>query len=270
MKKLFLLLSFVLIFIIGLTGCYHKEDSLELMNKYYDNIKSNNFDENYNYLSSASKNIWTKENYKEWENIEQEVFPYKDVQIEKINEYKDKELDGTKYQNVVEYNITDFYHDNYHDKDGNSNFVIYAVIENNQWKIYRENEKPKDKIAQVKYDLAGMYFTGKGENKDTNKAQDILNKSIEENPDYSNSYYLLGFFYTYLQRNDEAITIIEQNMDKAKSNEEKSNLYDVLGLAYEGKQDYNNAKAYYTKSIEADSNNEPAKTNLAKLNSKLQ
>ena len=200
MKKLFLLLSFVLIFIIGLTGCYHKEDSLELVNKYYDNIKSNNFDDNYDNLSNASKNIWTKENYEEWGSIQEETFPDKDVKIEKSNEYKDKELDGIKYKDVIEYNITDFYHDNYHDKDGNSNFVIYAVIENNQWKIYRENEKPKDKIAQAKVNLAAMYFAGKGENKDTDKAQNILNKSIQENPDYSNSYYFLGYMYTNLQR----------------------------------------------------------------------
>ena len=200
MKKLFFLTSFILILIIGLTGCFLKTEPLELVNKYFENIKSNNFDENYNYLSSASKNIWTKENYEEWGSIQQKVYPYKDVKIEKSNEYKDKELDGIKYKDVIEYNITDFCHDNYHDKDANSNFVIYAVNENNQWKIYRENEKPKDKIAQVKYDLAGMYFTGKGENKDTNKAQDILNKSIQENPDYSNSYYFLGYMYTNLQR----------------------------------------------------------------------
>jgi len=200
MEKLFFLLSFVLIFIIGLTGCYHNEEPLELVNKYFNNIKSNNFDENYEYLSSESKNTWTKENYKEWESIEEKVFTYKEVKIEKANEYKGKELDFIKYKDVIEYNITDFCHDNYHDKDANSNFVIYAVNENNQWKIYRGKEEPKDMIAQVKCDLAAMYFTGKGENRDTDKAQDILNKSIQENPDYSNSYYFLGYMYTNLQR----------------------------------------------------------------------
>jgi len=267
MKKLSFLISFVLIFIIGLTGCSSKIESLELVNKYFYNIKSSNFDENYDYLSSASKSIWTKENYKEWESISLEVSIYKDVKIEKTNEYKDKDLDGIQYKNIVEYNITEICHDNYHDKDANSNFVIYAVNENNQWKIYRGQEDPKEKIAKVKDNLAAMYFTGKGENKDINKAQDILNESIEENPDYSNSYYLLGVMYTNLQRYDVAIDTVQQNIDKAKSNEEKSNQYYILGFAYEGKKDYIKAKEYYTQSIEANTNNEVAKTALTKLNS---
>ena len=267
MKKLFFLILFVLISIIGLIGCSSKIEPLELVNKYFNNIKSNSFDENYDYLSSASKNIWTKENFKEWQCINKEVFPSKDVKIEKTNEYKNKELDGIKYQNVVEYNVTDFYHDNYHDKDENLNLVIYAVNENNQWKIYRGKEDPKEKISQAKCNLASMYFTGKGENKDINKSQDILNESIEENPDYCNSYYLLGIMYGYLQRYDEAIDIIQQNIDKAKSNEDKSNQYYTLGLSYEGKKDYIKAKEYYTQSIEANPDNKDAKNNLAKLNS---
>lgn len=267
MKKLFFIISFVLIFIIGLAGCSSKMESSELVNKYCDNIKSNNSDENYDYLSSVSKNIWTKENYKEWEDMQREAFPSKDVKIEKTNEYKDKELDGTKYQDVVEYNITDFYHDNYRDKDENFNYVIYTVNENNQWKIYRGQEDQKEKISQAKCNLASMYFTGKGEHKDIKKAQDILNESIEENPDYSKSYYLLSSMYTYLQKYDEAIDIVQQNIDKAKSNEEKSNQYYILGFAYEGKKDYIKAKEYYTQSLEANPNNEVAKNNLAKLNS---
>lgn len=267
MKKLIFLISFVLIFTIGLTGCSQKKGPLELVNKYYDNIKDHNSDENYGYLSSASKNIWTKENFKEWQSMQQEVFPSKDVKIEKTNEYKDKELDGIKYKNVVEYNITEFYHDNYHDQDANSNRVIYAVNENNQWEIYRGKEDSKEKISKEKCNLALMYFTGKGKNQDINKAQDILNKSIQENPDYFNSYYVLTSTYNYLKRYDEAIDMAQQNIDKAKSNDEKSNQYYILGFAYGGKKDYKKAKEYYTQSIEANPNNEDAKTALTKLNS---
>jgi len=53
----------------------------------------------------------------------------------------------------------------------------------------------EEKIAQAKCDLASMYFTGKGENKDLDKAQNIIKESIKENPDFSNSYYLLGSMY---------------------------------------------------------------------------
>lgn len=267
MKKLFILILFVLISIIGLAGCSLKTGSLELVNKYYDNIKNKNFDKNYEYLSSASKNIWTKENYIEWENIQIEAFPYKEVKIEKTNEYKDKDLDGVKYQDVVEYNITEFYYDNNHEKDANSTFIIYAVNENNQWKIYRGKEEAKERIAQAKCNLASMYFTGRGENKDVNKAQDILNESIEENPEYYHSYYVLGVMYNLLQKYDEAIDIMQQNIDKAKSNEDKSDQYYTLGLSYEGKKDYIKAKEYYEQSIEANPNNEVAKNHLTKLNS---
>jgi len=57
--------------------------------------------------------------------------------IEKINEYKNKDLDHISYQDVVEYNVAESYHNNFSGKDENSNHVIYAVNENNQWKIYR-------------------------------------------------------------------------------------------------------------------------------------
>jgi len=270
MKKSFFLISFALIFIIGLIGCSSKIESPELVNKYFDNIKSSNFDENYDNLSSASKNIWTKENFKELEDINEEVFTFKDVKIEKTNEYKDKELDGIQYKNIVEYNITEFDHDNYNDKDVNSNYVMHAVNENNQWKIYRGEEDPKEKIAKAKCNLASMYFAGKGKSKDSNKTQNILNESIEENPNYGRSYYLLGFMYIDLKRYDEAIDIVQQYIDKAKNNEEKSDGYDVLGVAYAGKEDYVKAKVYYTQSIKANPNNEIAKDRLTELNSKTE
>lgn len=269
MKKLFFPILFALVFIVGLTGCSSKIGYSELVSKYCDNIKSNNSGANYDLLSSASKNIWLNEKFKEWESIQEEVFPANDVKVEKTNEYEDKELEGITYPEVVEYNITKSYYDKYNDKDANSTFIIYAVKENNQWKIYRGEEEPNEKISQAKCNLASMYFTGKGKNKDVDKAQDIMKESIKENPDYSNSYYLLAYMYTYLQKYDDAITMIQENIDKAKSNDEKSNQYDVLGLAYEGKQDYIKAKDYYTQSINANPNNEAAKSNLEKLNLQL-
>lgn len=267
MKKLFSLVSVILIFVIGLAGCSSKNASLELVNKYYDNIKNNNFDESYAYLSNASTNIWTKEDYEEWESMQSESFTLKDVKIEKTNEYINKDLDDIKYLDVVEYNITESYYDNFREKDANSTFAIYAVNENNQWKIYMGKEDSKEQISKSKCTLASMYFTGRGENKDIDKAQEILNQSIEENPDYRDSYYVLGCMYIYLGKYDESISIGEQNIDKTKTKEEKSDLYYMMGWAYEGKKDGIKAKNYYTQSLEANPNNENAKTSLTKLNS---
>lgn len=259
----------MLILVIGLAECSSKKESLAVVNKYFDNIKSDNFSENYDYLSNESKKDWTKENYDEFERMKLEAYPVTEVKVEKNNEYKDKEIDGIKYQEVVEYNVTEFYHDKYNDNDANSNYVMDVVNENSEWKIYLGEKNVEEKISQAKYNVAIMYFTGKGENEDADKAQDIVNESIKENPEYSNSYYLLGCMYNYLGRYDEVISIGEQNIDKAKTDEEKSNQYYMIGKAYEGKKDYTKAKDCYTQSLEANANNKYAKSNLSKLNTEL-
>lgn len=266
MKREFVFVFFVLVLAVGLIGCSSKEEPLEVLNKYYDNIKSNNLDENYDYLSSASQNIWTKEKYKNWESICKETCTIKDVKIEKANEYKDKELDGIKYQNVIEYNITEFDHDNYNDKDINSNHVVNVVNENGQWKIYRGEEEPEKEISGAKFILASMYFYGKGKNKDLDKTKNILNESIQENPKYSESHFLLGYMYIELQKYDEAIEILQQYIDIGKSNEEKSEGYVILGLAYIKKNNFCKAKECYTQAIEVNPSNEIAKDTLAKIN----
>src|SRR4051812_21866199 len=104
LKKFFLTLFFIVIFIMGVTVFSSKTESFQLVDKYYDNIKNNNLDGNYECLSSSMKNIWTKESYKEWQSINEEIFTLKDVKIEKRNKYMDRELEGVKYKNITEYN----------------------------------------------------------------------------------------------------------------------------------------------------------------------
>ena len=269
-KFILLLLIVVVSFAVNFMGCSKNDESLKVLNEYYNNIKSNNFDSSYEYLSSASKNIWTKEKYKEWESISMEVLQFKEVKIKKSNESKDKELDGIKYEDVVEYSTTETHHDNYNNKDINSDYTIYIVKENGEWKICRKKEDPKENIAVVKAELAVMYVNGKGKNKDLGQAEDILEKSIEENPDYSSSYYLLGLIYDEVQRYDDAINCEQQCVDKSKNEKDKSNGYCVLGETYENKKGSSSAKEYYEKALEANPDNQDAKEKLAKLNLKSQ
>lgn len=337
MKKLLCGISFVLIIVLGSMGCSSKTESVEVLNKYFDNLKNNKLEQNYDYLSSGSQNIWSKEKYNKWESMHLEAFTLKDVRIEKSNEYSDKDLDGETYKNIVEYNITEIEHDNFNNKDVNSNYVLYAVNENQKWKIYRGKEEPDEKISEVSFVLASMYFRGRGgKNIDLEKSKNILNEAIKAdsgytanynllsyvyiglkkyddaidieqqylskvknetekadgynalgqaykgkkdyikakesyieaikaNPDYGVSYNLLGYTYLEMQSYDDAINIVQQYLTKAKDNQEKAEGYNVLGLAYEGKNDNIKAKDCYNKAIEADPNNKDAKINLKKL-----
>jgi len=262
------ILLLVACLLINFIGCSKRDESLQAINKYYDNIKSKKHDINYENLASYSQNIWTKEEYQAWEDLVDQVYMLKFVKIKKANEFNNKELDGTEYENVVEYNITETNHNNTNDKDEESNSIRYVVKENGEWRIYREKEDPKERIASTASILASMYALGRGKNQDLPEAISILNDSIRVNSDYSSSYYLLGLAYIKLGKYDDAIRSEQQCIDKSKNAEEKSWGYYGLAETYEWEKDYSSAKEYYQKAFEENPNNKAAKESLANLSSK--
>ena len=252
--------------VIGCVASAPKGDPTEVLNDYYDSIKNNNIENAYELLSEVNKTNWQKNDFIKLYQYTVQISPLKDFQVEKINEYKDKDIDGVKYKNVVEFKVTETVHTAFDDKDVNSQYKQYVVNDNGNWKVYREQKNIKESIAESMNYVAKMYYDGKGEVKDLDKAALILNEAIKVSPDYSLTYYMLGVTLLDLKRYDESISNIQKCLEKADNDSDKSDAYNILGNNYSKKKDYAKAKEYYNKAIQLNDNNQYAKTNLENLN----
>ncbi|MBI6875168.1 tetratricopeptide repeat protein [Clostridium aciditolerans] len=261
MKKV-LISIFIGIFTFMLVGCAPKGDPSQVMKDYYQNIKDGNIEGAYDKLSEASKKNFSKEDFIKWQSVSKETSQLKDFKVEKSNEYKDKELDGLKFKNVVEFNITEKLQDLFENKENSSNYKRNVVNDNGTWKVYRGKENGKEKVADALNNLAIMYLQGKGKTKDLNQAAILLNEALKYDKECTNAYFSLGVVYSDLGRYDESINLINTFISKEKDNNRKSLGYNALGNNYLGKNDKNKAKEFYNKALELDPNNQYAKTNL--------
>ncbi|AKA68553.1 tetratricopeptide repeat protein [Clostridium scatologenes] len=264
MKKV-LSIIFIIVFAFSLIGCAPKGDPSQVMNDYYQNIKDGNIEGAYDKLSEASKKNFSKEDFIKWQNTSKEVSILKEAKVEKSNEYKDKDLDGIKYKNVVEFNITERTQDLYENKENSSTYKRNVVNDNGTWKVYRGKENGKEMVAGTLNNLALMYSEGKGKTKDSNQAAILFNEALKYDKECTNAYFGLGVVYYDLERYDESINLINTFISKEKDNKQKSLGYNALGNSYSGKNDNNKAKECYNKALELDPNDQYAKTNLQDL-----
>lgn len=245
-------------------------DPSEVLKNYNDNIKNNNVEQSYELLSDADKSNWSKDDYLKLYQYNNQVYPLKDFKIEKGNEYTNKDVDGVQYKNAVQFKVIETIHDVYSNKDINNEDVEYVVEENGVWKICRQQANIKENIVKAMNGLARIYSTGKGQDKDLNKAVSILNEAVTIDADYSGSYYLLGAASLELQKYDESISYIQEELNKTDNNDkEKSNAYNILGMDYQHKKDYDKAKESYNQAIQLDGTNQNAKTNLERVNKEI-
>lgn len=256
----------VFIFIFLLAGCGIKGDPQEVLNQYYQGIKDSNIENTYSTLCKESSNNFSKEDFIKWQDTNKEITSLKEVKLDKINEYKDKEIDGIKFKNVTEFSVTEIIEDFYNDKQDRRNYTRYVVNDDGEWKVYRGKENGKELVSDSLSSLAWMYIEGKGnKEKDLNKAAMILNESLKYNKDSIIAKYALASTYVKLERYDEAIKSANEYIQKSKENIEKSDGYNVLGIAYEGENQIDKAKECFNKAIKLDANNQYAKTNLERV-----
>lgn len=269
MKKILVIIGVLLISTI-FVGCTPKGDPSKVLNNYYDNIKNGNPEDAYNTLADASKKNFEKDDFVKWAKAQDEYETLKGVNIKKNTEYKNKILDGNTYKNAIEFDVDETEHGNYYNKDEHAKYKRYVVNDNGQWKVYREKENGKDVLADSMDDLASMYADGKGKEKDLNQAATILNESVKISSKYNKTYYALASVYCELERYDESISNVNKYINNVKDNKDKADAYNILGLDYKGKKDYESAKKYFNQAIQLDSNNQYAKTNLQQLNQEQQ
>ncbi|MDU1232645.1 MULTISPECIES: tetratricopeptide repeat protein [unclassified Clostridium] len=248
-------------------GCKPKGDPNEVISSYYDNIKSEKFDDAYEVLASINQSQWAKEDYEEIEKYQMEFNPMKDYSLDKIAQYNEKDIDGVNFKNVVEYNVTEKIHNNYSDKDIDNEYTRYVVDDGGEWKVYKsEMDDPQQKLSEAIFWVALLYEDGKGgKDQDLNKAATLLNDSVTKESVYEGAYYEFGVVLCKLQRFDESISNINSYLECIDDDKSKSNAFNVLGLDYEGKEEYSKAKDYFNEAIQLDDNNQYAKTNLQQL-----
>ncbi|MFV3014099.1 tetratricopeptide repeat protein [Clostridium botulinum] len=269
MKKIFnkIPFAFILIFTTLLfVGCAPKGDPEEVLNNYYQNVKDGNVEGAYETLSEQTKKNFTKEDFSKWLDIKKETTTLKETKLEKDNEYKDKELDGIKFKNVVEFKVTEKINNLYDNKDKSLNYKRSVVNDNGNWKVYRGKENGKQLVADSLRELGWLYIEGKGsKTKDLNQAATILNEALKYDKELPGIYYGLAYVYSDLGRYDEAMKQAKLFIEKTKDNKEKSDGYNVLGIIYQYKNQYDEGKKCFDESLKLNPDNQYAKTNLENL-----
>lgn len=262
-NKFLLMASFLSLFAIFLFGCAPKGDPSQVLNNYYENIKDGNDEGAYEILCQKSKESFPKEDFLKWQEIQKNISKLKQVKISKNNELTNQEIDGIKFKNIIEFNVSEKSEDTSNNKEEIINYKRYVVNDNGSWKVYRGKENPKDNIAVALHRLALTYMDGK--KLDLNQAATILNEAIKENKEYIPIYYSLANTYARIQRYDDAINNINIYLSKEKDIKSQSDAYNVLGASYEGKGQFDKSKQCYLKAIKLNSNNQYAKTNLERV-----
>lgn len=261
----------MIILIIGtvflLIGCKPKGDPKETLNAYYSAIKEGNVEEAYEKLCVKSKENFQKEDFIKWQQTMSEYALTNNVALEELNSFKEKTIDEIKFKNVVEFNVKENTKDLRTNKDVNiDDYTRYVIDDNGEWKVYRGKENGKELVADSLSILADMYSKGEGgKTESINESIKILNEALKYDPNKYDIYYSLSTNYYLLNRYDDAKEAVNTFLEKATSDEEKSNAYNVQGLICEYTNEIDKAKDYFKQAIQLDSNNEHAKTNLATL-----
>lgn len=264
----FLILNIALLVIIPtLIGCSSKpkEDPTTFLKGYYQNFIDGNYISAYNKIASQWIKDLSKDDYVLYEQASEQAVKLKEYKVENPVEHKNKAIDGNTYKIAIEFTVTEKSENYYSSKEETSNYTRFIVLENGTWKVYRDKLNGKKMLSEAYNFIGSMYCDGMGKSKDMNQAAMMFNKAIEYDKDNNRPYYGLGLAYLNLQRYDDSITAINNYLAKETTNEGKSSGYNILGLDYQNKNMIDKSKEMYTKALEANPNNEYAKTNLTSL-----
>ncbi|NLW05630.1 MAG: tetratricopeptide repeat protein [Pseudomonadaceae bacterium] len=262
----FLFWIFIILGFLLLTGCGAPSgDPKEAVVKYYDSVKNGNFEAAYEIMAEQSKKNISKEDFVLYQQLNREIMRLKDFKIEKVQDLRNIELEGSSYKFAAEFNITETIEEYYDDKKEKSNtYKVLVVDDNNAWKVYKDLDIKKA-ISSNYAEIGWMYAVGKGKDRNLNEAAINFKRALEYDKENADAYYGLGVVYHDSGRYDESIKQLNLALTKSNDKAFQSNVYNVIGLSYVGKENYQKAKEAYNKAIELDPNNEYARNNLSML-----
>jgi len=260
-KKLVLLISIITLLIC--TGCGDKPagEPKDILEQYYQGQLDGNFEASYNLLSSENKEQISLEEFKDWNNISNQLSKTNSFTTTKEEELTGYNYNGKEYKYAFKF-ITSFKEYDYiTEKDTIYESIKIVVSENKEWKVLSE-ESYRTKYAYLTDYLGWAYREGKSFDKDVNLAISYFLKAIEIDPDYAATYYDIAYAYSYKEQYDKALEYTIIGITKQTDEIALSDLYNMKGTILQAKSDYEEAKKAYNKSLELNPDNVYAGDNL--------
>ena len=258
----------VLVMSVFIVGCNPFEKPEDVVNEYYMSVADSKFDKAYNLFSKHTKDLYSKEDFVTLLNLEKEVVNLTGLKIDKSGTYKEKIIDGIKFNNVTEFEVVQKYIRIGSTEETSSTTVRNIVKENGKLRVYKEKFDAKKSISNNYCILGKMYASGEGKDKDTNQAVAMFKKSLEYNPESFDSIYGLAEVNYELKNYDESEKYANDYISKTKDFEKKSDAYILIGDIYLQREDYDNAGKYYNKAQAENYFNDAASERKKKLEEK--
>jgi len=170
--------AMVLVMTVFIVGCNPFEKPEDVVNEYYMNVADSKFDKAYNLFSKQTKDFYSKEDFVMLLNLEKEVWTLTGLKIDKSGTYKEKIIDGIKFNDVTEFEVVQKHIRNGNTEETSSTTIRNIVKENGKLKVYKEKFDFKKALSNNYFILGKMYATGKGKDKDTTQAVDMFNMGM--------------------------------------------------------------------------------------------
>ncbi|WP_131066080.1 tetratricopeptide repeat protein, partial [Clostridioides difficile] len=228
-------------------------------------IKIKDYEVAYNLLSKDSKENVSLEKFEEYQDTLFKLQTLKDYKLGEENKVEKYKYSNKEYTNLVKIKETDTIKYITENKEDTANFDRYFIIEDNEYKLLWH--KDFKRALSSNYVKIARSETEKDEDKDYNKAAIDIKKAIEIDDKNPLAYYTQSYIYIELQRYDEALKSIDKYLEYLDKNNEAykidaSDAYNLRGVIFMSKSEFNKARESYNKALELNPDNEYAKTNL--------
>lgn len=240
-------------------------DPKEIIESYYDNIHSQDYESAYEMLSKQNKELVDFEKFVLWQSLLRESDKESEENYEFDDIKENQEIDGTNYEYSIRTTVKSKVMDINSDQPENISEDHYLVSEDGEWKVLRLKEYflIDLKISNIYQTLAYYQSKDENENKDLLKAIEYTNKALEYDPNNMNSYYTKSLCLLDLNRNEESLDVIIKALQlDFDNNILESDFYNLKGINQENLGQIEEAKKSYNEAIKLNPNNQYAINNL--------
>ena len=206
MKKILVALL-MLSLSVAIIGCSNKPEGnpQDVIEAYYSFIHSADYESAYDLLSDTLKKDVDLDEFINWNDLLTLVHENDEYKFTLLEETEDEKLEGNEFSSINKFKVNKSWISLYSDKQEIDNNEEYVVSEDKEWKVYRlkKDFNIDEKIANIYNQLGWMYYEGKGESLDMNKAIEMFSNSVEYD-DYHYYHYSLAVALEEMNRFDES------------------------------------------------------------------